>query len=253
MVNPGHRFVFSSTTSLAINFKGTYVQTCIVSEPDQGPTLHLLDLDEKYQITYPDIVVTGLIFGPLTVSNNGTMTIHCSKTDMKLQLECNSKNHSVDGKITQNGQVIYTIDGSITGVIKAHDQRKHKSIILMDGPHIKFPKKQVRHSSEQDDHHSRSVWRSVSEAIQNEDFDTASREKNSIEEAERQKRNQSRSDDVKLMWFNENKSNPNYTVYEFNPAMLPRVPDTTSSSSQHNLHQHHSQNHMKHPHHASTS
>jgi hypothetical protein len=189
MVNNQHQFVYSSTSQFQVKFKGTYVETQITPEGSKGtPTLELTGLGERYYITYPNIIVTGLYWGTTQVGNDGKGGILCDKTGMELKFECNSKKHSIEGEILCYGKKIYTLKGHLDNVVNITDTRTRKSRILVNAKSIKFPKKLIRPLSCQDDMESRKVWAKVSEAIIKEDFETASREKCAIEEAQRQKR-----------------------------------------------------------------
>jgi len=189
MCNDEHQFVYTSTSQFQVKFRGTFVETQIIPEGPYGvPTLELTGIGEKYVITYPNIVVTGLYWGTTQVSHDGKCSIVCDRTGMELRLNCSSKKHAVEGEILSSGKKLFTVSGGLDGTIDFKNCSTKKTGVLVDSKNIEFPKKLVRPLSQQDEMESRKVWDRVTQAIVRQDFEAASREKNSLEEEQRLKR-----------------------------------------------------------------
>lgn len=207
MCNEQHQFVYTSTTEIQVKFRGTFVETQIFPVesmlPHSAPTLTLTGLGETYTISYPHIVVTGLFWGTTQVSNEGKCEVACEKTGLRMTVNCSSKKHAVEGEILQNGRKIMNVQGALDKYVDFTSTATKRTVWLIDAKNIVFPKKLIRPLAKQDEMESRKVWDGVTRAIQNQDFEQASREKCAIEEKQRLKRSAMDIDKYEPCWWSK--------------------------------------------------
>jgi hypothetical protein len=221
MVNHAHQFIFSNTSTFSIKFKYASVETDIASLPGEGPSLLLTGLDEKYEIEYPGIVVTGLVFGTTTVSHSGELRVRCLKTGFELKADCVTKKHSISGDIIKsNGKKICSIKGNLDGTVELTDKRYRTTRVFIDSSRIPFPMKNVKPVSEQEEMESRRVWHPVTVALKKKDLECCSREKNMIEEAQRHKRSLLNIENWQPVWFDRFMDNRGNIVYRFKQSQM---------------------------------
>jgi len=155
----------------------------------------MLNYDEEYTMTFPSAYARGILWGTLLMELVGTIQIKCEKTDMKTEIEFKTKPffggdyNLVAGKIMHKKKILFTFNGKWDKQLFGKGHKDKKEELFWD-PYGDMAssnlKMNVRPLEQQEDYESRKLWRKVSLALMANDQETATDEKFTIEEAQRE-------------------------------------------------------------------
>ncbi|EDO35914.1 predicted protein, partial [Nematostella vectensis] len=165
---------------------------------DGAATLALLRFGEEYTMTMPYAHCKGILIGTLTMELGGTVTINCEKTGYKAEIEFKLKpfwkksgeSNYIAGKIIMGKETLCKIEGKWDGEIVITDLKASNAIVNLfwePTPEIRSQrlKRHLVDYSTQGEFESEKLWIGVSNAIKAADQEGATREKFSLEEAQR--------------------------------------------------------------------
>ena len=176
------------------SFSGRTIQVKQVGHAILRVKLAGSDKEELYLITLPNLLIEGLWYGAPYVEFTGNSYIQ-STTGLLTTLSYTGKGyfsgkaHSFKATIGAGGNALYTVEGEWAGV------SKYKGKSVSGGSNELFwdastqrEEVSVEAVEQQGDMESRKVWKTVAHGIRSGDFETASKDKARIENAQRQKR-----------------------------------------------------------------
>ncbi|EST09509.1 Oxysterol-binding protein [Kalmanozyma brasiliensis GHG001] len=176
------------------SFSGRTIQVKQVGHAILRIKLPSSDKEELYLITLPNLLIEGLWYGSPYVELTSSSYIQ-STTGLLTTLNYagkgyfSGKAHSFKATIGAGGNTLYSIEGEWAGV------SKYKGKSISGGSNDVFwdasterEEVSVEDVEKQGDMESRKVWKTVANGIRTGDFDTASKDKARIENAQRQKR-----------------------------------------------------------------
>jgi hypothetical protein len=185
---------FHSVLQPKVTFYGNSVETILCGKStllfDQYP-------DEEYDIVLPSIVAKGILWGQGNVDIGRSLIVTCAKNQLKVKLDVTKSGVDVEGYLVKDSsnKKLFRIWGNVTQQLyyrdcstssnKKKDTTDHS--VFIDFKTVKRPEKKVRPVSEQRENESRRVWHHVTHAMYHKDYETASRKKQQVEDAERQK------------------------------------------------------------------
>lgn len=205
---------------ISAKFSGTYVRV-IAGNFNKGLYITLKNRgNEEYHMTHPDSQLNGFLRGNLYISVADIVTIRCPKTRMKALLHYIEESYfgkaqnkvigvvykydPEDDKYTKpkdvpENEILIKIEGDWKDKIyytvpsskavkerKNLDPTKSKQLIMDVGPLMPVPKI-VPPPEEQLDNESRKLWNEVTTAIVEKRFGEATKEKQDIEQKQRDK------------------------------------------------------------------
>ncbi|KAM0791001.1 hypothetical protein ACM66B_004301 [Microbotryomycetes sp. NB124-2] len=186
-------------------FPGPHNKGIFVSLPDRN--------DEEYQITHPTAVVSGLLRGNLyaTVSETTFINVRSTTASKRYRAilayteeswitrakfavegviyEVNTDNDMEWTKIkhVKSDQVVANLTGCWRGQVKIKFRDSDEERTLIDMVPLAVQPKTVAPLSEQDELETRRVWEPVSKALLDKDFSLASKNKQALEQKQRDK------------------------------------------------------------------
>ncbi|KIS68398.1 uncharacterized protein UMAG_11086 [Mycosarcoma maydis] len=176
------------------SFSGRTIQVKQVGHAILRVKLAGSDKEELYLITLPNLLIEGLWYGAPYVELTGNSYIQ-STTCLLTTLSYTGKGyfsgkaHSFKATIGAGGNALYTVEGEWAGV------SKYKGKSVSGGSNELFwdastqrEEVSVEAVEQQGEMESRKVWKTVAHGIRSGDFETASKDKARIENAQRQKR-----------------------------------------------------------------
>lgn len=176
------------------SFSGRTIQVKQVGHAILRVKLAGSDKEELYLITLPNLLIEGLWYGAPYVELTGNSYIQ-STTGLLTTLSYTGKGyfsgkaHSFKATIGAGGNALYTVEGEWAGV------SKYKGKSVSGGSNELFwdastqrEEVSVEAVEQQGEMESRKVWKTVAHGIRSGDFETASKDKARIENAQRQKR-----------------------------------------------------------------
>ncbi|SNX85978.1 Protein KES1 [Melanopsichium pennsylvanicum] len=176
------------------SFSGRTIQVKQVGHAVLRVKLPSSDKEELYLITLPNLLIEGLWYGSPYVELTGNSYIQ-STTGILTTLSYTGKGyfsgkaHSFKATIGAGGNALYTIEGEWAGV------SKYKGKSVSGGSNEVFwdasterEEVSVEALEKQGEMESRKVWKTVANGIRTGDYETASKDKARIENAQRQKR-----------------------------------------------------------------
>ncbi|SJX63731.1 related to KES1-Member of an oxysterol-binding protein family [Sporisorium reilianum f. sp. reilianum] len=176
------------------SFSGRTIQVKQVGHAILRVKLAASDKEELYLVTLPNLLIEGLWYGSPYVELTGNSYIQ-STTGLLTTLTYTGKGyfsgkaHSFKATIGAGGNTLYTVEGEWAGV----SQYKGKSISGKSNETFwdastEREEVSVEAVEKQGEMESRNVWKTVAQGIRTGDYETASRDKAKIENAQRQKR-----------------------------------------------------------------
>ncbi|KAJ1022480.1 hypothetical protein NDA16_003469 [Ustilago loliicola] len=152
------------------------------------------DKEELYLITLPNLLIEGLWYGSPYVELTGNSYIQ-STTGLLTTLSYTGKGyfsgkaHSFKATISAGGNTLHTVEGEWAGVCKYKGKSPSggSNEVFWDAS-TEREEVSVEPVEKQGEMESRNVWKTVADGIKTGDFDTASKDKARIENAQRQKR-----------------------------------------------------------------
>lgn len=122
---------------------------------------------EVYEITFPSILLKGILFGTLVYEMVGKTSITCQKTGFSAEIEWKPKSlfkgkyNSIVGKIKQDKKEIYTINGFWDAAMTITDSRTKETTVLVDTAQQRVQEKMVAPKEQQAPNESRRLWEDV--------------------------------------------------------------------------------------------
>eukprot|EP01122_Echinamoeba_exundans_P015087 TRINITY_DN7020_c0_g1_i1.p1 TRINITY_DN7020_c0_g1~~TRINITY_DN7020_c0_g1_i1.p1 ORF type:complete len:401 (-),score=113.18 TRINITY_DN7020_c0_g1_i1:22-1224(-) len=153
--------------------------------------------DETYEFNFPDLKISGFLWGRITLEWVGTVDIVCQKTGYKCQVEFKpkpwfrGKYHCVSGKVsklddTKFKNPVATFEGKWTETIELKYTKSGNTVKMFDAADKPTPRVE-KELEELDEWDSRRIWAKVTEHILKKDFKTANVHKNLVEEDQRKR------------------------------------------------------------------
>ncbi|KAL0478923.1 hypothetical protein AKO1_007806 [Acrasis kona] len=182
-INEQNNIRYISTGEFKAKFRGNYADSAV----EGNHILELTSLGEAYEITWPNVVAKGILWGSAHVEHGGNLVIYCANTGYKAQVNFDHSNHKLEGHIYKEKTKVLKVAGELTGKITTqpeHD-KKNKTVILDATAGITREKYIVPELTQQSEIESRRVWHPVTFAIKTGDSDRAAKNKIEIEENQR--------------------------------------------------------------------
>ncbi|KAJ1897511.1 Oxysterol-binding protein 4 [Kickxella alabastrina] len=169
-------------------------------------TLRMKNTDEVYSLSLPNLNICSILTGKPFLEMSSNTFIRSSK-GYTAEFQWHTKPwlygeyHKFDGKIykdlaptfVQDGpgqEQLYVLKGKWVGESRAVNVRTRQEDVLFDVNAQPAAEIIIKPLDEQSELESRKVWHAVSDALARGDYDTASKEKTAIEEAQRAVRKQ---------------------------------------------------------------
>ncbi|KAG4303364.1 hypothetical protein PCANB_000263 [Pneumocystis canis] len=157
-------------------------------------TLTFVNRNEEYILTQPNMYARGILFGRLRFELGDHSYIRCCKNDLIADIEFKTKGfisgtyNVILGKIKREstGEVLYEISGKWDEEMIIKDVKTGESSVLFDATDSTYTQPIVRPEYEQEDRESRRLWSKVTNAIIQNDQDTATEAKSAIEDLQRE-------------------------------------------------------------------
>lgn len=169
------------------------------------------DLNEVYQITWPDIYCRGIVIGKLVLEMCGETKIVCSQNKLEAKISFVPKpwiggeyNH-VETQVLHNGKLIAKIEGKWCE--KYTIERNKKKELFFDVK-TNTVKMNVPDLENQLDTESRKLWTVLAKAIKENNMENAAKEKDKIETENRNKKKdlEEKKQEYKQNWFKPGKN-----------------------------------------------
>ncbi|RIA84899.1 oxysterol-binding protein-like protein OBPa [Glomus cerebriforme] len=193
---------------IVAKFTGTSVKVG-PGEQNKGIYINLAKRDnEEYLLAHPVASVQGWLKASLYIAVSESCIITCPKTKLKTILEYKEEKwlgkpkFAIEGKIFRydpknddinklkninDDNVVAEITGSWRGQVHATRRGTNETRLLLDMEKLEAVPKQVKPLSQQGPLESRKVWQHVTSALFSKDYTKATKEKQIIEERQRQK------------------------------------------------------------------
>lgn len=175
-------------------FRSKFMGNSTAAILDGFATVRMLNYDEEYTLTFPNVYARGILWGTLLMELGGNVVIKCDKTEMRTEIEFKTKGffggeyNAVAGKIYHKKKVLYTFTGKWDKELVGKNAKDKKEEVFwnpygdMAQSNLKMI---VRPLEQQERTESRRMWNKVSLALRANDQETATDEKFAIEEAQR--------------------------------------------------------------------
>ncbi|KAI8994715.1 hypothetical protein BDB01DRAFT_773828 [Pilobolus umbonatus] len=155
--------------------------------------INLTKLQEKYDITMPNMYVRGILLGKMGLELGDTAIIRCAANDLICELDFKTKGFfsgeykSVSGTIKKEstGKVLFEISGQWADKMYIKPAKSSKSELFLDVYATPIQPQIIEDLSKQDPMESKRHWSKVTAAIYKNDMNAASDEKTVIEERQR--------------------------------------------------------------------
>ncbi|CCG82574.1 Putative uncharacterized protein [Taphrina deformans PYCC 5710] len=190
---------------IAARFTGTTIKVQ-PGEQNEGIFVNLKGRAEEYQCTHPTASICGFLRGSLYAAVQDTASITCTKTGLKAILWYKDEPwigkpkyamegivFKLDPKVKQDNikdvsedAIIARLDGCWKNKIYIFNPRSKERHVLLDVSDLAPATKVVPSFAQQKSNESRTVWDSVTQAILGKKFETATKRKVDIEDAQRQ-------------------------------------------------------------------
>ncbi|KAG9291873.1 hypothetical protein G9A89_012158 [Geosiphon pyriformis] len=193
---------------IAGKFTGTSVKLG-PGDQNKGIYINLENRDnEEYLMTHPTAAIQGWLKGSLYIVVSDVCIVTCQKTKLKAILEYKEERwlgkpkFAIEGKIfrydpendeikkfknIKDNDVVAEISGSWRGEVYAKFADAEEKRLLLDMEPINPIRKVVKPLAEQGPLESRKIWQTVTAALIKKDYSLATKEKQTIEERQRQK------------------------------------------------------------------
>jgi len=179
-----------------VTFKGNSAETHI-----QGILrLHVFGKkfdEEIYEMTYPSMIVKGILFGALTYEVVGKTIIRCLSTGYEAEFDFKQKSmfrgkiNAVGGKVKHGKDILYLINGFWDSIIYLQDaNNKDNTGVLFDNTQHKIAEKIVPPKEQQAPNESRRLWEDVIREMLKNDEDEALAAKRKLEATQRAEENE---------------------------------------------------------------
>lgn len=187
-------FCISGSVTAKSRFYGNSLSALL----DGKATLTFLNRAEDYTLTMPYAHCKGILYGTMTMELGGRVTIECKKSHFQAELEFKLKPffggsasiNQISGRITSGDEVLAHLSGRWDGEVFIREEgRGGAQLFWNPSPEVRGQRLKLRtvRLEEQTELESERLWRHVTRAIREGDQHTATREKFSLEEAQRQR------------------------------------------------------------------
>lgn len=212
---------------IAAKFTGTTIKVS-PGEHNEGIFVNLTDRGEEYQCTHPTASICGFLRGSLYAAIQDTANITCNKTGLKailwykdepwigkpkyamegivFKFDPKSKQKTDNIKDVPEEAIIARLEGCWKGKIYISNARSREKHVLLDVSDLTSAPKSVPSLPQQKENESRVVWDSITQAIHAKKFETATRNKVEVEDAQRQvaKERSEKGEDFVPVFFSVN-------------------------------------------------
>ncbi|XP_053058747.1 oxysterol-binding protein-related protein 5 isoform X5 [Acinonyx jubatus] len=165
---------------------------------DGKATLTFLNRAEDYILTMPYAHCKGILYGTMTMELGGRVTIECEKNNLQVELEFKLKPffggstsiNQISGKITSGEEVLAHLTGHWDREVFIKEEGRGSTELFWNPSGEVRGQRLKRHTvlfEEQTELESERLWQHVTRAIGEGDQHKATREKFSLEEAQRQR------------------------------------------------------------------
>ncbi|KAI9141224.1 hypothetical protein BKA69DRAFT_1038683 [Paraphysoderma sedebokerense] len=165
---------------------------------EQTGRIHITLADglDEYLVSYPELFVRGLLSGQMFVELAGTSRI-TSRSGFNCDIEYipkpwfSGEYHHMKGSIYKIGEEkksLYTISGRWPHVTYITETKSNETTVLFDADTSPIEEPSVKPIAEQNDIESRKLWQKVADALNSQNYSTATKEKTDIEEYQRSMR-----------------------------------------------------------------
>nr|XP_060463534.1 oxysterol-binding protein-related protein 5 isoform X1 [Panthera onca] len=165
---------------------------------DGKATLTFLNRAEDYTLTMPYAHCKGILYGTMTMELGGRVTIECEKNNLQAELEFKLKPffggstsiNQISGKITSGEEVLAHLTGHWDREVFIQEEGRGSTELFWNPSGEVRGRRLKRHTvlfEEQTELESERLWQHVTRAIGEGDQHKATREKFSLEEAQRQR------------------------------------------------------------------
>lgn len=175
--------------------KSKFLGNSAASMADGVLNMQLLNHNEVYTVTWPNVYARGILFGALLMELGGKTSIVCEQSGISTEIEFKTKGYFtgdynvVVGKVKNaKGKTLYSISGKWNETLVLKDHESGESFDFFNSKTEKVTPKVVAPIDEQGENESRKLWANVTESILRNDIDTANAEKTKIEEKQRKER-----------------------------------------------------------------
>ncbi|CAO3686830.1 unnamed protein product [Rhizopus stolonifer] len=150
--------------------------------------------NERYDITMPNVYARGILFGKMVLELGDSCVVRCKTSDLVCELHFKTKGffsgqyNSVYGRVKKEstGEVLYEISGQWSDEIYIKMAKASNKNLFFDVKSLNIHPKVVSELEKQDPLESRRLWSKVTSAILKDDMDTATTEKTTIEDKQRE-------------------------------------------------------------------
>lgn len=168
------------------------------------------DLNETYDITWPDIYARGILYGKLVMETCGDTKIICKQNKLEAKISfipkpwIGGEYNNVLATVHHNGTEIAKIEGK--WVDKYTIERKKKKEPFFDCQ-TSVMKMNLPDLEDQKDCESRNLWKGLAKAIKENNMESAAYEKDKIETENRNKKKdlEEKKKEYKQKWFKPGK------------------------------------------------
>lgn len=148
--------------------------------------IDLLKTKEQFKVTQPSVSVSGILLGEQTIEIFDKCVVMNKQYKATIDFYL-GKDNKLDGSVIEikTGERLYSISGNINDKVHYTNQKNASKKTLFDTTELKLLKFKVEPVSKQAPNCSRRNWHKCVLAIQKGDYETAAKEKTTVEERER--------------------------------------------------------------------
>lgn len=157
---------------------------------------------EKYEITLPQVLVKGILWGNQSINGHYTMIITCPSNETKAIVKFLDSDFK--GYIQKKDENLFFLEGRLDGSVSFTDLKTGEKDRLYDQGSCLNNSERTEPIEKQASNESRKLWEPVTKALEIEDFDKATIEKQKIEKTQRDWRAKNADWKPKLFHFNGN-------------------------------------------------
>jgi len=240
MENRVHNIRYHSTTHPKTHLHANSASSVFAN----GETfLELLNLGERYEITFPVILVRGLLFGRKYVELHKDLVVRCEQTGYEAVMHFVDKSdNDVEGQVqtiieedgdkkkkkkwswygsssSEKPQKVYKFGGNLTTKVTITSVATEREEVFLDPSTYRRPPKKCAPIATQAPNESRRVWHGVTRALIKKDYETANLYKHAVEEKQRKitKERNSRGEAWNQAYFRRQEDGKWRSVYYNSP------------------------------------
>ncbi|KAG0749481.1 hypothetical protein G6F57_004393 [Rhizopus arrhizus] len=150
--------------------------------------------NERYDISMPNVYARGILFGKMILELGDSCMVRCKSSDLVCELDFKTRGffsgqyNSVCGRVKKEStaEILYEISGQWSNEIYIKMAKATNKNLFFDVKSSTIHPKLVNDLEKQEPMESRRLWSKVTSAILEDDMDTATAEKTSIEDKQRE-------------------------------------------------------------------